>query len=164
MLRTTINMKKSVYKKICLAAVKLDTSKREVVIMLLTRIRYSINDYQGGFTLVNYQPRDPRKRWHCFTIKYKEHENELVSDFRRLGKFSVSYFIAKAVRRYLKKMLNDGEKGHNYVKLNHYAIGQSMVDGIICWKYYWGDPGTPLKDRTSLKILRSTGRRRPLPT
>ncbi len=153
-MKTTINMKKSVFKKISQAADRLGTSKREIVIMLLDRIRQNISHYEGGFTLVKYQPRDPRKRWHCFTIKYQEHENEIVSDFRRLGKFSVSYFIAKAVRRYLNKILNEKE-GHNYVQLTSYAIGQSIVNGVICWEYYWGPPKNPPKKQTTTRVLRT---------
>jgi len=64
MLRTTINMRKKVYAKISHAAEKLGTSKRAIIIMLLMRVRNDINTFQGDFTLVKYQPRDPRGEWH----------------------------------------------------------------------------------------------------
>jgi hypothetical protein len=143
-----------VYNKISLAAEKLGTSKRSIVIMLLTKIRYDIDKFQGGFTLVEYQPRDPYMQWHCFTIIFNKQENELVSDFRRLGKLSVSYFVAKAVEYYLNELLNKGKTMHNYVILNHYVISQSIVNGIICWEYYWGNPGPTPRNRTNTKIHR----------
>lgn len=154
MLRTTINMNYDVFNRIGLAAVKLGTSRRAIVIMLLTRIRDDIDQFQGGFTLVEYQPRDPFKQWRCFTIIFKNQENELVSDFRRLGKLSVSFFIAKAVEYYLNELVNNGGTMHNYAKLNHYVIGQSTVNGIICWEYYWGNPGPTPRNRTTTKIHR----------
>jgi len=154
MLRTTINMNYDIYDKVCLAAEKKGTSKRAIVIMLLGRIRDDIDRHQGGFTLVEYQPRDPMKRWHCFTIVFSKRENELVSDFRRLGKLSVSYFIAKAVEYYLDEIIKCGGIMHNNVILNHYAIYQSIVNGVICWEYYWGDHLPSPKNPKTTKILR----------
>ncbi|TAL35000.1 MAG: hypothetical protein EPN93_11135, partial [Spirochaetes bacterium] len=124
MLRTSINMRNDIFIRIGIAAVRLRKSQREVVIMLLNRIRGDFNHFQGGFTLVRYQPRDPRKRWHCFPIRFREAENELVADFRKLGRFSVSYLVAMATDRYLEEMLQDKKSRHNYAKFAHYAIGQ----------------------------------------
>ncbi|MBP7583904.1 MAG: hypothetical protein KBA61_07710 [Spirochaetes bacterium] len=157
MLRTTIHMKKTIYRKIDIAASQLQVSKREIIIILLSQIQRDIKHFPKGFTLVKYQPRDPLKQWHCFTIVFKKQENELVSDFRRLGKFSVSYFIAIATERYLDQLLLDGEIMHKNVKLDQYAIGQSIVNGIICWEYYWGDPGDSPRNRTCVKIFLRMG-------
>jgi len=154
MLRTTIYMKKSIFTRIGHAADRLGTSRRAIIVMLLERIRHDIDQFQGDFTLVKYQPRDPRKEWHRFTIVYKKQENELVSDFRRLGKLSVSYFIAKATERYLNEILMEGGSVHNYVELDHYAIGKSIVNDIICWEFYWGPPPPPRKDRITTTIHR----------
>ncbi len=148
MLRTSINMNIAVFVKIGLAATRLGKSRREIVIMLLSRIRHDFHLFQGGFRLVRYQPRDSSKQWHCFTIRFKKHENELVTDFRKLGKYSVSYLVALAVDWYLDELLQDEGDRHNYVELKAYAIGIRIENGIICWELYWGDP--PEDTRTTI--------------
>ncbi len=156
MLRTTINMKSAVFVKIELAANHLGISKRGVVILLLMRVRKDFSWHQGGFSLVKYQARDPLKRWHRFTITFREKENELFSDFRRLGKLSVSFFVSKAVEKYLDELLHAKGESHNYVDIDQYAIGQSAVDGVICWEFYWGPMPKRQKKRKNAKIIRIT--------
>ncbi|TAL35263.1 MAG: hypothetical protein EPN93_10715 [Spirochaetes bacterium] len=147
MLRTSINMRIAVFIKIGFAAARLGKTHREVVVMLLARIREDIEHFPGGFTLVRYQPRDPLKLWHCFPITFRKNENELVSDFRRLGRFSVSSLVAIATERYLEELLQDGTIRHNYVEFPHYAIGKRIENGILCWELYWGDPDDTPKGR-----------------
>ncbi|TAL30364.1 MAG: hypothetical protein EPN93_19800 [Spirochaetes bacterium] len=140
-------MRNDIFFKIGIAAVRLGISQREVVIMLLSRIRGDIDHFQGGFTLVKYQPRDPRKLWHCFPICFREAESELVADFRKLSRFSVSYLVAIATDRYMEEMLQGKKSRHNYVNFSHYAIGRRIENGIICWELYWGDPGDTPKGK-----------------
>jgi hypothetical protein len=135
-------MRYDIFLKICVAAARLGKSRREVILILLRRIMCDIDRYQGGFTLVKYQQRDPLRDWRCFPISLRKSENEFVADFRKLAKVSVSYMVAIAVERYLEDLLEDGGNRHNYAELTHYAIGQRIEGGIICWELYWGDPGT----------------------
>jgi hypothetical protein len=154
MLRTSINMSHAVFVKIALAAVKLGTSRREVVIMLLRRILRDIDRYKGGSTLVRYQPPDPLKQWHCFPICFKKNENEFATDFRKLSRFSVSYLVAIATKRYLDELLRDSASVHNYGKFPDYAIGRRRVAGIMCWEMYWGDTKNLPKGAPPPKIYR----------
>jgi hypothetical protein len=147
-------MRHDIFLKTGLAAARLGKTRREVVIMLLRRIMCDIDRFEGGFTLVKYQPRDPLKQWHCFPITFRKGENEFVTDFRKLGKVSVSYLVAIAAERYLEELLKDKESRHNYVEFTHYAIGQRVEGGIICWELYWGDPGPTLKPTGNSKIYR----------
>ncbi len=167
MLRTTINMDKTIYSKIDMAAKKLKKSKRSIVIMLLTRVRHNINSYPGDFSLVKYQSRVQGGDWHCFTIVFKKQENEIVSDFRRLGKLSVSFFVKKATEEYLYELLEEGGNSHNYVELDCYAIGERRENGIICWEFYWGAPQqTEKSQRTTIQRLlhHNPKSRRPFPS
>ncbi|TAL29756.1 MAG: hypothetical protein EPN93_20675 [Spirochaetes bacterium] len=157
MLRTTINMRISIFDKISRAADQLGKPRREIVILLLSRIRRDFRRYPGGFTLVKYQPREMLNLWHPFTITYKEEENELVTDFRKFGKLSVSYFVAIATERYLDELLADGGKSHNYVPIDHYALGKRVQNGVCVWETYWGDPGNPGKMSGNTKIHRRIG-------
>jgi hypothetical protein len=111
-----------------------------------------IDRYQGGFTLVKYQARDPLKRWKRFPISFRENENEFVKDLRRLSKFSVSYLMAIAAERYLEELLKAKGKKHNYAEFPDYAVGQRISDGIICWEFYWGDPDPSTKSFITSKI------------
>ncbi|TAL35710.1 MAG: hypothetical protein EPN93_09645 [Spirochaetes bacterium] len=156
MLRTSINMSHIVFVNIALAAAKLKTSRQAVVIMLLKRVLRDIDRFQGGFTLVKYQPRDPLKRWHCFPICFRKNENEFASDFRKLSRFSVAHLVAIATKRYLHELLHDSAGRHNYVRFPHYAIGQRSTGGILCWEFYWGDTENHPERASPTKILRRT--------
>jgi hypothetical protein len=149
-------MKQSVYDKVSLTAEKLGKTRQEVVKMLLRCILRDIDRYQGGFTLTRYQTRDPLKRWKCFSISFRENENEFAKDLRGLSRFSVSHLVAIATARYLEELLGDGENKHNYIKFPHYAVGQRIENGIICWELYWGDPGPAPKPFGITKIHRRT--------
>jgi hypothetical protein len=156
MMRTSINMRLSIHNKILLAAARLGKTRQEVVKILLRRILLDIGRYQGGFRLVRYQARDPFKQWKCFKIAYRKNENEFVEDFRGLSKFSVSYLVAIATERYLEELLEDGEGRYNNTEFPHYAVGQRVENGIICWEYYWGDPAPIPQPPATTKILRRT--------
>jgi hypothetical protein len=156
MMRTSINMNLAVFLKIAFAAARLGKSRREVVIMLLNCVLRDIDRFQGGFTLVKYQPRDPQKLWHCFPMRFKKNENEFASDLRKLSKLTVSYLVAIATERYLNELVRDSEYRHNYSKLPHYAIGQRTERGFICWELYWGDPAEAKNSSPPPGIIRST--------
>jgi len=149
-------MKNAVFVKIGIAAKQLGKSRREIVILLLTRIRKDFHHFPGGFGLVKYQPRDPSKEWHTFTITFKYGENELVTDFRKFGKLSVSYFVRIAAERYLDELLADGGKSHNYVKLCRYTLGQRVQKGSLCWETWWEYTGKIHKPGTNTRIHRRT--------
>jgi hypothetical protein len=156
MLRTSINMDPSVHKEVSFAAARLGKTRQEIVKMLLRRILCDIDCYQGGFSLVKYQPRDPLKRWKCFSITFRKNENEFAKDLRGLSKFTVSYLVAIATERYLEDLLEDSDCRHNYVEFPHYTVGQRIENGIICWELYWGDPGPTSKSAGTAKIHRRT--------
>jgi hypothetical protein len=149
-------MRNDVFFKLSHASMKIGKTRREVVVMLLLRLMSDVEGFPGGFTLVRYQERDPLKRYRCFSISFKKDENEFFTDLRKLCKLSVSYLVAIAVERYLEEMLNEGQSRHNYTEFTHYAIGQRIDDGIICWEFYWGDPAGIPEGRTWTQIHRRT--------
>jgi hypothetical protein len=156
MLRTSINMRLSVFIKTSLAAAQLGKTHQEVVKMLLRRVLHDIDRFQGGFTLVRYQPRNPEKQWKCFPISFRENENEFAKDLRGLSKFSVSYLVAIATWFYLEELLEDGKNRHKNAEFPHYAVVQRIENGFICWELYWGDPGPILNSAETTKIHRRT--------
>ncbi len=158
MLRTSLNIHLDVLARIEAAAASLKLPHREIIVRLFMRVVRDYRRYPGGFTLVKYQAADPEKRWHCFPICYSKKENELVTDLRKFGKFSVSRFLAIAVHRYLDELVRATEKGmHNYIDPSSWSLGRKRVDGILCWEIYWGKPKPGEKPYHPGKLLRSTG-------
>jgi hypothetical protein len=148
-------MQHDVFFTLSLASERLGKTRRDLVVMLLMKIMRDVDRFQGGFTLVRYQKRDPLKRWRCFSISFRTDEYEFFTDLRKLGKFSVSYLVAMAVERYLDELL-DGKKRHNYFRFTHYTIGQRIENDILCWEFYWGDPADTPKALKGTKIHRRT--------
>jgi hypothetical protein len=148
---TTINIHEDIYTRISAAAVKLDTSRRDIIIRLLMRMMKNNSTPRRGFTTVKYQPGDATGRWHPFHICYKNDENEFSVDLRKFSKYSVSFILAIAVEKYLDQLTGDAnEKGmYNYTGFSNYVIYREVVEGIISWRLYWGYPPEELK---SLKL------------
>jgi hypothetical protein len=109
-----------------------------------------IERFQGGFTLVRYQARGALTNWHCFPISFKKEENEFFTDLRKLSKCSVSYLVAIAAEQYLNELLNEGANRHNYAEFTAYAIGKRIERDVVCWEFYWGNPGDiPIRHSTT---------------
>jgi hypothetical protein len=157
MLRTTINMRHSVFFSLSVAASRLGKTRRDVVVILLMKLMRDIRRFQGDFTLVRYQAPDPHKRWHCFSISFRKDENEFFTDLRKLCKFSVSHLVAIAVELYLDELLREEGNMHNYAPYTHYAIGRRDEGDVTCWELYWGDPGDIPRRSGTTQIHRGTG-------
>jgi len=146
MLATTLNIHKEIFLKLTQASILLKKSRRAIIIMLLMRIMRDIHKIRRGFTTVKYQPDDLKEKWHCFSIKFKFDENEFWGDMRKVGKYSVSFLLAIAVNKYLDEILGRNKKKiYNYVHFNNYLLYREVIDGIICWKSYWGFPSEQIK-------------------
>jgi hypothetical protein len=158
MLRTSLNIHLDILARIDAAAVYLKLSHRAIIVRLFMRVVRDYRRYPGGFTLVKYQKADPEKRWHCFPICYSKKENEVVTDLRKLGKFSASRFLAIAVHRYLDELVREIEEGVlNYDEPLTWSLGLKRVDGSLCWEIYWGKPKPGEKTNQPGVLLRSTG-------
>jgi hypothetical protein len=156
-LTTSINMHYKTRYSIIRAAGLLRTSQRDVVVLLLKRAMRDIDSMQGGFTTVKYQEHRPREEWHCFCIQYYPDEYEFFNDLRRLCKRSVSRLLAFAVKKYLVELLGKTENSIiNYWDYMGYSVGKSIVMGIICWHFYWGDARITNRSHPPARILRAT--------
>jgi hypothetical protein len=147
MFASSINMHQDTLARLSYAAVKLNTSRREVIVRLLMRVMRDIDAFRRGPGTVCYQPDDREGRWHCFAVKFKTDENEFFADLRKLCKCSVSFLVAIAVEKYLDDMLEENRKGiYDYTGFSGYQILKELSCGILCWRHYWGNPGktTPL--------------------
>jgi len=156
-LTTSINMHCKTRYSVIRAARILDMSQRDVVVLLLKRAMRDIDATQGGFSTVKYQQHRPREEWHCFCIQYHQDEYEFFNDLRRLCKRSVSRLLAIAVKKYLDELLGFSRKSIiNYLGYLGYSVGKSIVKGIICWHFYWGELRTKHRSHPPARILRTT--------
>ena len=147
MIRTTLNIHVNVLSKICETAERLDTSMTKVIVLLLMRIMNDMDSFPHRFKTVSYQEDDVKENWHCFHIKFREDHNEYFIDLRKLCKFSVSFLLAIAVKRYLDKLIEDmgGKSGDNYVYYTNYVLHGEEIEGVNSFTFYWGFPEEHLK-------------------
>jgi len=139
------------------AACRLKIPQRDVIMRVLRLLMKDIDRYQGGFTLVRYQPPAPDGEWDTFVIHYRPEENELVTDLRKLTRRSVSSLVRIAIIEYLDEVLPD-EGRNNYYPFSEYMIREDRIGEIRCWYFYWGLPrsthGRPLPGDL-LRVIRS---------
>ena len=94
---------------------------------------------------IKYQKKDLPENWHTFHLTLREDEYEYCLDLRKIYKMSLSHVIAYAIKKYLNDILSlfsDDERVKNadtYLYKN-YLVSHKIIDGIHCWKYYWGYP------------------------
>ena len=146
-MKTTLNLHKTLLAALATAAASRGISRSAMAVILL---RKELAGFKGpGYpgTLVRYQERAGADEWHTFHIRFRPDEYEYFHDMRRLGKFSVSYFLQRAIKKYIlqKRKTNIGDNYH----YKNYMIIRGTVDNIICWQLYWGYP------RGIEKILRN---------
>jgi hypothetical protein len=156
MLLTSLNIHVEIMREIEMAAKAMKTSRKAVIILVLTRLIHDIDWILGGFTTVKYQPADPGKRWRCFVIRFKPDEYEFWSDMRRLSKFSVSFLVAIAVKVYLESIVEEKYPlVNNYFFPENYLLRHEMEDGIRCWHFCWGIPKGQGEKNPPSRLIRS---------
>lgn len=146
MVATTLNIHVDVLSKINHAAAKFRKSRKAIIVFLLKQLMMDRRVLSRGFTAVRYQQDDDKECWHTFHIRFREDDNEYFVDLRKFSKCSVSCLLAIAVNQYIDELLlNEMKEVDNYPFMSNYVLLQDLVDGIICWRIYWGYPGEHLK-------------------
>lgn len=125
MIATTINMHPATLDSIARAAERLNTTRREIVVSLLRHLKYNIEDYRGGYTLVNYQRDDPDRRWHCFSIRFSPEDMACLGDMRHFTKCSVSLLVEMAAERFHDRVLREKKA---FVHRGDRSVRGSIVD------------------------------------
>ena len=134
-MKTTLNIRKVLLEALASAAESRGISRSAMAIILLKKEMSDFGGPEFPGTLIRYQERANCDDWHTFHIRYRPDEYEYFQDMRRLGKFSVSYFLQRAIKKYILQKKNN-KNGDNYLFKNHVII-KDIVDNIICWKVYW---------------------------
>jgi hypothetical protein len=105
MIRTTININKNLLSRLKKAMYDIDLPKDEVIKLLLSRILRKKDFHPRPDIRVKYQGRRLKKDWKKEHITLDPVFYEKFLDLRRNYKFSVSWFIAFAIRNYLDELV-----------------------------------------------------------
>lgn len=146
MINTTLNIKHSLLNKINNVALISNFTRSKIIILLLQRMMKDIDTLFNSNPCVKYQNSiDENDNFHKFHISLAEYQYEYFIDMRKMYKRSVSFILAFAIENYLDEILdlitNEKQKINtdNYLRKNYIIFGQT-VDGVTCWKLFWGIP------------------------
>jgi hypothetical protein len=158
MITTSINMSPGTRDAVASLARRLKITQRQLIIDLLAKLMRDVNRRLGGFTGVRYQPALKEGKWHPFCICFKKEEYEFYTDLRKICKLTVSYLVAIAVKEYMVEILTRNCKSvYNYIFPRDCALSLRIIDRVICWQYYWGEPPPIARSHPPEKWIRQTG-------
>ncbi len=141
-IKTTINLDVRVYNEIARASIVTGISRRDIISSLLKRLSGDHAKMVRSWKRVRYQGRAGNERWRCLHLSLWPDEYEFFLDLRKVCKMSVSFLIAFAVSKYLQEVVSLLLKRPDNNRYKNYMIINRIVDGIVCWTYYWGMPRT----------------------
>jgi hypothetical protein len=139
LIATTLHVHKTILTKLDETAIVIGISRNAIIKLLIQKIMKDNHRMIKVNTRVRYQEKDQKENWKRINIVFNEYEYEYCQDIRKFYKMSISYILAFAVLRYLDEILKIKKNTDNYFYLNYIFI-KTTVDGIICWKTYWGIP------------------------
>lgn len=137
-METTLNIHHCIMEKITGAAMAKKITRSEMIVLLLNKVLENTHEPFFLGKMIKYQERKRQDEWHRFHIVLRPDEYEFFLDLRKLLKMSVSLILAYAVEKYLKHIMKRNTTD-NYLHRNYLMI-KELVDGIKCWKFYWGYP------------------------
>lgn len=147
-IKTTINILKSLDRRLNIACETTGVTKNYLIMRLLKKIIKAHKKKNGKELIiaakaVKYQKRQAdTTNWMKLHIRFLAADYEYALDLKKFNKMSVSLLLAEAIKKHLAKLirsiLNDTRK--NYYYPYEYFIEQDCIEGIFCWKMYWGIP------------------------
>lgn len=143
---TSIYIKKKLHQRIKALAFELDRSMNQVVIDMLREARpYSNNELVNNQT-VKYQERIGSSHYRTFHLRLKSEDYELFTDMRNMKKESVSFQLALAFWRFLKRLTQKPAKKikklyfemYATAILNNYSIIMvEKTEKKVGWRINW---------------------------
>jgi hypothetical protein len=141
-IETTVNIDERVFNDLLSASMIAGVSTRDIISSLLKRLSRDHDKIVKSWKRVRYQKRTGNDAWKCLHVLLWPDEYEFFLDLRKVCKMSVSHLVAYAVAKYLDEVINCLIKRPDNNRYKNYAIIRRVVDGIVCWTYYWGIPRT----------------------
>ncbi len=137
-IETTLNIEKILLEIITHAAEQKGISRIEFIILLLKMVMKDAQNHVRHGKRIEYQSRQNHGVWCTLHIQLRPNDYEYLLDLRKLLKMSVSHILAYAIDKYLDT-LKKSRITDNYHYTN-YMILKETIDGILCWKLFWGIP------------------------
>lgn len=143
LIETTMHVHKGILEMLHRRAEITGRTATFIIKQLMQRVMDDNQNMIKVHSRIRYQDRDLKENWHRLHLVLNEFEYEYFLDMRKFYKMSVSLILAYAVRRYLDEIVNSLLEGNiytdNYIYKNYIFI-MEKVNGIVCWKIYWGIP------------------------
>lgn len=148
--KTTINITKPLFTKINEASMITGMTKNDIVMMLIKQISFTKGKFNPSKNLrfasqVKYQPREKEKNnWHKLHVRFSGGDYEYAMDLKKIFKLSISFILAKLLRKYLLEIIQSTGRKERWDSYRGcaYTLCFDLVDGVVCWKIYWGIPPT----------------------
>ena len=136
MIETTLNIHLDILDEITRAAEVLDTSRTEIIILLLKKVMD--NDVEDTFidNSVRYQDCCDKDCWHRFHISLCVADYNFFLNLRLLLKSSVSRIVAFAVKKYLAEILKYNDSTDNY-HYKYYILNTKIKNNYRKWQIQW---------------------------
>jgi hypothetical protein len=137
-IETTLNIQVSIKNSIILAAHRSGISCSEII---LSAMKFMMKEIDRGArigTRLKYQKRREQGEWDCIHVLLRPEEYEYFLDMRKLMKMSVSYIVARAIKKFLKKIVQKNITDNN--RLTGYIVIYEKLNDLRCWRIYWGTP------------------------
>ena len=145
-IETTVHIHKKTLEMLNKSANLTGETRTYIISLLMQKVMNNNHEKLKFFSRIRYQEQDKKVNWHRLHITLNEYEYEYYLDMRKFFKMSVSFILARAVRRYLNevvyKLLDKNVITDNYRYRNYIFIKDTTEDEIICWKIYWGLPNS----------------------
>ena len=142
-IESTIHVHKRILEMLNKSAETTGRTRTFIIKLLMQRVMSDNKKMVKSHSRIRYQVRDVKENWHNLHICMNEYEYEYYLDMRKFYKMSVSFILAYAARRYLddivNKLLDNSINTDNNSYRNYIFVNETM-DGITCWKIYWGIP------------------------
>lgn len=139
-IETTININIELKNKLIRASLLSGKTQKQILSFLLYKLKKEYGMSAHSWVRLKYQKRDPRKRWSKHHIVLSPGEYEYCSDLKKVCKYSLSGLIAYAIEKYLDDISWISNVDTDNYHCSNYIFSNIVVDGIICWQFFWGIP------------------------
>lgn len=137
-IETSIYIHINILEKINNAAKLKGISRTELIILLIKQVMDETPSKACLGKRIQYQERCPANEWHTLHLELRPDDYNFFLDLRKFLKMSVSYILKYAVNKYLTYILKISVTDNYKNKYKGYILSCEIIEGIICWKQYWG--------------------------
>jgi len=133
---TTLNIREDLLATLDSATERMNISRSALVSILLKKYASSNQAGAKAFTRLMYQKSDDNVRFTTKSLYLRKDAYELWCNVRIVFKLSASLLIARAIKLYLEKILNDPASPYNYCSM--YVTTTTYHNKCCSFQTIWG--------------------------